>query len=221
MKSQFIFIVVFFAYTVPASLYSEYPASHYLHGRMNPQARYLNRYSTMERTLQLIQKHMVRTIIETGTSRSGLDGFNTDGSASIIFGDWARDHDATMYSVDIDPQALTDAQWAIGANKHVHLICQDSVAFLQDFSQQIDFLYLDSFDFDYDNPEPSQQHHLKEIIAAYPKLTAQSIVMIDDCGLLHGGKGALVIPYLQERGWSIVAQSYQVILMRNEIASAT
>lgn len=53
--------------------------------------------------------------------------------------------------------------------------------------------YLDSFDFDISNPLPSQKHHLKEIEAAYDKLTDNSVVMIDDCDLPGGGKGKGVI----------------------------
>jgi hypothetical protein len=95
----------------------------------------------------------------------------------------------------------------------VHLVEGDSVNFLKNFDRQIDFLYLDSYDFEKNNPSPSQQHHLREIEAAYDKLTPQSIVMIDDCDLAHGGKGKLVIAYLLDKGWSIYAQDYQVILV--------
>lgn len=96
----------------------------------------------------------------------------------------------------------------------VVLVCSDSVRYLKSFGKQIDFLYLDSFDYDFNNPSPSQRHHLREIIAAYPWLTKESIVMIDDCDLAGGGKGVLVISYLINRGWKIAMQGYQVIMVQ-------
>lgn len=97
-------------------------------------------------------------------------------------------------------------------NSRIHFVCSDSIAFLQNFGKTIDFLYLDSYDFDFNNPLPSQYHHLYEIQAAYPKLSENSIVMIDDCDLPHGGKGKFAIEFLTERGWKILENRYQVIL---------
>jgi hypothetical protein len=58
-------------------------------------------------------------------------------------------------------------------------------------------------------------HHLKEIQAAYSCLKEDSIIMIDDCDLPGGGKGALVIEYLCARGWVPVMSKYQVILVKD------
>ena len=77
----------------------------------------------------------------------------------------------------------------------------------------IDFLYLDSFDFELHNPSPSQEHHLKEIIAVAPRLRKSTIIMVDDCDLPYGGKGKLVIKWLKERGWVEHKSGYQVILV--------
>jgi hypothetical protein len=77
----------------------------------------------------------------------------------------------------------------------------------------IDFLYLDSYDYEWNNPSPSQEHHLREIQAAFPRLHENSVVMIDDCALPQGGKGKLAIEYLKERGWKILLEQYQTILI--------
>ena len=60
----------------------------------------------------------------------------------------------------------------------------------------------------------SQEHHLAEIKAAEAKLHDKSIVLIDDCKLSGGGKGRLAIDYLCSRGWKILVNSYQVILIK-------
>ena len=157
-----------------------------------------------------------KMIVETGTARCGEKNFGGDGGSTILFGDFATRHNIQAYSVDISQESVNNAQAAtLNYIKNLQVVCADSVAFLKNFPSSIDFLYLDSFDYEYGNPLPSQWHHLKEIEAAYPKLTENSIVMIDDCDLPQGGKGPLVIQYLKDRGWKIAMQGYQVIMVKN------
>ena len=119
-----------------------------------------------------------------------------------------------LYSVDVSERALLESLQAIPKLvSYVRFVQSDSVSFLASFNKPIDLLYLDSYDFVESDPLPSQQHHLNEIMAAYPFLHENSIVMIDDCDLPHGGKGALAIEYLLMRGWKIYAKHYQVILV--------
>ncbi len=211
-------IFCFFLGVSSLSLFAEIPTHHdYLEGKVTPEH---GRYETMQLVLQLIEEMGAQTLVETGTARDGTAGFTDgDGGSTIIFAEWARDHGAEFFSVDISQKNLKKAQEAVkrtvvGHENKVHFICSDSVAYLRDFNQPIDFLYLDSYDFDPDNPGPSQHHHLREIRAAYPFLTKNSIVMIDDCNLVHGGKGKLAIEFLLQHGWKIVCNRYQVILTR-------
>lgn len=184
----------------------------YLRGRLQTNDK---RYSTFKQVLDLMEQRSVKVILETGTARCGASNFAGDGGSTIIWGNWANDHKAQVYSVDIDSYALSCASQATKAyNSNIRFVQQDSITFLRDFKGTIDLLYLDSFDFDLQNPTPSQEHHLKEIIAVYPHLHQNTIIMIDDCKLPHGGKGKLVIAYLLERGWKIIANQYQVILVQ-------
>lgn len=176
------------------------------------------RYATMKVALELLDHLQPKILVETGTARCGNKNYGTvefigDGGSTIIFGEWAKKNNSLFYSVDISQSAIDNAGDALGNNDHVRLICSDSIQFLANFGQSIDFLYLDSYDFQAANPLPSQTHHLKEIIAAYPYLKTGTIVMIDDCDLPKGGKGALVIPYLLKKGWTIYSQGYQVIMI--------
>ncbi len=185
----------------------------YLEERIPPDN---HRHQTFSYVLKLMEERNVKIVVETGTARDGTANCLGDGCSTVIFADWADDHDAQVFSVDIDPEALSCAAGAIPEKKHrVNFIESDSINFLKNFGQTIDFLYLDSFDFESWNPLPSQQHHLAEIKAALPWLGENSIVMIDDCDLPDGGKGTLVIAYLIEKGWKIIADGYQVILTRN------
>lgn len=185
-----------------------------LEGKIPP---HNHRYRTFVYALELLSERKALTIVETGTARYGLSNCLGDGCSTMIFGEWAKNHAAEFYSVDIDPESIMNAENDLGDLKtFIHLICNDSITFLTNFSRPIDFLYLDSFDLDLNDPLPSQEHHLKEIIAAYPWLHSNSIVMIDDCDFPCGGKGKLAIEYLLDKGWEIIASGYQVILAQKQ-----
>jgi len=164
-----------------------------------------------------MEERNLKTLVETGTSREGDRFCAGDGCSTLLFADWAKDHGAHLYSIDISSRNLENAQTAIlnhvRHTHHVHFICSDSVSYLSHFNKPIDFLYLDSFDYEIDDPLPSQTHHLHEIEAAFPFLTETSVVMIDDFDLPNGGKGKLAIDYLLMRDWKILSDEYQVILV--------
>jgi predicted O-methyltransferase YrrM len=204
--------LVFFAATdAGASLESD--NSRYLENWLN---RSDKRYGSFMAVMDLLVERQAKLLVETGTSRGGASNFVGDGGSTIIFADWASQHGAYLFTIDIDPGAIANARNASqDYSDNVEYVCSDSIKYLTEFGQQIDFLYLDSYDFNASNPAPSQNHHLYEIQAAYDKLHDNSIVMIDDCDLPHGGKGKLIIEYLLEKGWKIVYSGYQVILVQN------
>ncbi|MES2121714.1 MAG: class I SAM-dependent methyltransferase [Chlamydiota bacterium] len=171
------------------------------------------RFSTFLLALNLMKASGAKTLVETGTARLGCKNCRGDGCSTIIFGHFAKDHQMEFYSVDISPEAIASSRSAVAPiNPDAKLVVDDSIAFLKNFNQPIDFLYLDSYDFEVNDPLPSQLHHLYEIQAAYPCLHEGSTVMIDDCDLPHGGKGKLAIAWLLERGWKILLSQYQVVL---------
>ena len=211
-KTFFLFLMTVHFLSAYANKTTEY--SSYLMNRIQMDDK---RYLTFVSILELLDQRNVKILVETGTARDGDKNFGGDGGSTIIFADWAAQNEALLYSVDISPSAIENAKnvTKIYAD-HIQLVCQDSIKFLNKFKKPIDFLYLDSFDFDFNNPSTSQIHHLREIIAAYPKLHKNSIVMIDDCDLPQGGKGALVIEYLTSRGWEIFQNGYQIIMLPKE-----
>ena len=208
-KTFFIFLITVCYFNVYAT-----ESSSYLINRIQMEDK---RYLTLLGVLELLDQRNVKTLVETGTARDGDKNFVGDGGSTIIFADWASQNGALLYSVDIDPSAIENAKNVTKMYAdHIQFVCDDSIKFLKKFENLIDFLYLDSFDFDFGNPSTSQKHHLKEIIAAYPKLHKTSIVMIDDCDLPQGGKGALVIEYLTSRGWEVLQNGYQTIMLPKE-----
>lgn len=195
-------------------LSQEIENSHYLENRLG---EFDKRYQSFVMIMDILQERNAKLLVETGTSRDGASNFAGDGGSTIIFADWATDNDAYLYTVDIDPRAIANSQQAAAAYAHnVDFVVSDSIKYLSEFAYPIDFLYLDSYDFNLWDPTPSQTHHLREIEAAYDKLHENSVVMIDDCDLPYGGKGKLVIDYLRKRNWKIIYSGYQVILVRKK-----
>lgn len=176
------------------------------------------RFDTFVQALDIIKKRNLQILVQTGTACSGTAWCENDGCSTIIFSDYLEEYPGRLYSVDNSSSAIEAAKKALiheESEADILFVENDSVEFFRNFNQQIDFLYLDSFDFEFTNPIPSQQHHLEEIQAAYPLLHDQSVIMIDDCGLPLGGRGKLVIEYLKEKGWKVIADKYQVLLIRN------
>ena len=46
--------------------------------------------------------------------------------------------------------------------------------------QHIDLLNLDSYDVDFKNPNDSAMHHLKELLAAAPLISKDTLILVDD-----------------------------------------
>ena len=170
-------------------------------------------------------------IVETGCVRNDRDW--GDGYSTVVFAKYAETHPGSVvYSVDIDPAAVNLCRGLVG--KEVRLNCGDSVGFLRSITNRppadlsaIDLLYLDSLDVDYENPLPSAIHHLKELAAISPLLSADSLVVVDDSPLYClavrsapdqlrllgspriGGKGKLIAEYAAQIGAQQVFSDYQ------------
>jgi hypothetical protein len=178
------------------------------------------RRNTLKKVLELLEDRNVKVLLETGISRDGLKNTKGDGASTMVFGIWAKRNQAKLYSVDIDPKAVSVANAEIaatGLTDHVFTCVSDSVEYLARFEQPVGFLYLDSYDYDKRDEEvqkKSQLHHLNEFKAIESRLNEKCVVLIDDCDLPGGGTGKLVIEYMLERNWEIVMQEYQVILQK-------
>lgn len=179
------------------------------------------RRDTLREVLRLLDERNATTLLETGVARMGLEKSKGDGASTIVFGLWAKRNDAHLYSVDIDPEATKRAGVAVdamGLGDNVTLVTSDSVAYLDNFTDTVDFLYLDSYDYhktDTAIQTASQNHHLKEIKAIEGCLHDGTVILIDDCDMPNGGKGKLVIERLTSQGWKVHMSEYQVILVRD------
>lgn len=156
-------------------------------------------------------------IVETGSVRQ-LGNWAGDGQSTLLWNEFAAFHSTEVHTVDLDPAAAEVVRENCGAAVHAHT--GDSVAFLYKMAgdpnpRQIDLLYLDSFDFDPNEPFPSAFHHIKELIAVRPCLRKGSIVVIDDN--FHGpdgqitGKGYLVMQWFKHLDLACLHAGYQYV----------
>jgi hypothetical protein len=167
------------------------------------------------------------TIVETGCTRQP-GNWSGDGQSTILFDHYVqeRSRKSRVYSVDINPESVRLCQGLV--SPAVSVTAQDSVAYLNQLQiNNINLLYLDSFDVDWINWYPSAAHHLKEIAAVRSKITPATMVVVDDCPRLSllttdinsqynvvadhgvGGKGRLVAEFAQAVGARLEFSHYQ------------
>jgi hypothetical protein len=121
------------------------------------------------------------TIVETGCARQA-ENWLGDGQSSLMFDRFINHYDGIVYTVDIDPEACNFLKGQV--SEKTQITCADSVPFLRALSQHsgvdIDLLYLDSYDLDWNNPHPASLHHLKELCAIIPALKPGTLIVVDD-----------------------------------------
>jgi hypothetical protein len=146
-------------------------------------------------------------IIETGCTRKITD-FD-DGMSSILFDRFINYYDGKLTTIDISKENCELCK------KHVShkttIINMDSVKYLWNYYDinNIDLIYLDSYDLDWNKPHKSSLHHLKELCAIIPKLKKGCVIMIDDNN--NGvGKGQYVSDFLENIGATLLFSNYQI-----------
>ena len=171
-------------------------------------------------------------IIETGCTRK-KDSLGHDGASTVLFDKYAEFHPGSVvYTVDVNPKATSFCRSLV--SERVKIETADSVAFLSRLSNDppadlafVDLIYLDSYDLDWHNVTPSATHHLKELVAIAPLISAETLVAVDDSpqsffGVVNetrfssvgipgaiGGKGKYVAEYATQVGAELLFQSYQ------------
>jgi hypothetical protein len=183
------------------------------------------------KALQLFRGRGLTSIVEIGCMRMPMnhpiDELHIeccmDSHSSMYWAAETRDVDI----VDVDPAALDIARREIdrvlGPSSGARFASMDGILFLQARARPIDLLFLDAWDADL--PE-SASKHLEAFVAAEKHLHERSLVLVDDTdceridGVLHlsndgrKGKGALVIPYAESRGWRVAFSGRQTLLER-------
>ena len=116
------------------------------------------------------------TIIETGSSAWGTN-------SSLLFDAYVHSYGGTFETVDIRvaPSVVLQNR----CSPSTRLYRDDSVSFLKKWSEanpnkKIDLLYLDSWDVNWQTPNPSALHGLAELLAIFENLKEGTLLLVDD-----------------------------------------
>jgi SAM-dependent methyltransferase len=180
------------------------------------------RYETMRQAVWMFLCRVDKrssVIVETGTIRMKDDW--GAGMSTLILGATAARYEHTLYTVDINPEALAVCREETKMFENfINYVEEDSVSFLEKFTGKIDLLYLDSMDCpEYDEVGSdrllaSQLHQLKEMKVALPKLSADPVILLDDNEFPNGGKTLLTKTFLQSKGFVEVARGKQSLWIK-------
>ena len=161
------------------------------------------------------------TIIETGCSR----GFNwPDGNSSLLFFEFLNIFGGKLISIDINRENMDTCREILrkevpktGKAKFLTIV-GDSVEALNNINEEADLLYLDSFDFDINDPEPSMRHHLAELRSAKNIINKSEDLLLavdDHFKELNTGKSKYVLEWARNTGQSVLSESHQVVMKIN------
>ena len=156
------------------------------------------------------------TIIETGCMRAAFGDlcFGDDGCSTYLFDKFINHYDGEVLSVDISEDNCEHARKMV--SKKTKITSSDSVKFLWNLNikKNIDFVYLDSFDVEINDPLPSQLHHLKELCSLINKLNKGTLIVIDDhdAFFTNGkiGKSQYVNKFMEDIGAEKYFEGYQI-----------
>ena len=171
------------------------------------------RFESFKFALTEAKKRNLKTLVETGCARGKrkfifFSRINwKDGMSTMIFSDYAKYISGTLTTCDIDERNIKNAKKFVRKNiNYVKFVVEDSLKFLSSLQKNIDFLYLDSLDGQF---EGASHHQLNEIKAAIEKLHKNSLVLLDD----KGSKTNLSIDYMLKNGFKISNETKEQVLL--------
>ena len=155
----------------------------------------------------LLAKQEPVHIAETGCARQE-NNWSGDGQSTQVWNWIVQRTGGSLVSFDIDPKAVAYAK-SVAPLADVH--CIDSVQGLRLMpnAEQLDFLYLDSFDLTDGIESPT--HHLAELASIYPRLKSGCIIAVDDCKSETHGKHRFVRDWLMILGVRPLLESYVTV----------
>jgi hypothetical protein len=131
----------------------------------------------------LVSKNRPVWVIETGTMHTTLE--QNAGSFTCIIADLLQNHiGGKLTTVDISSDAIEKCKKnTLEYSSVIEYITSDSVKYLKSLGtsvSSIDALFLDSYDLYVPDPELSEIHHLRELLAVYDFLNEEVMIGVDD-----------------------------------------
>jgi len=178
------------------------------------------RFRTIFESLENLQLDAYH-IIETGCARWNQN-WKGEGQFTLIADQFVNFYTGHLYSVNINPNDVNAARSYVTDLSTINL--DDSVNFLKTFDdlEKISLFYLDSMDLDWNDPEPSEHHHLKEFCTIFSRrTTANFYIAIDDCNINFCGKiigkGQEIKRFLYTLDIKPMLDEYQIMYFINQV----
>lgn len=179
------------------------------------------RFDSFKKTFEICEKRNLRIIVETGTSRGKTKFYFfkshnwKDGMSTIMFAEYVKNKNGFLYTCDISRSNIEAAKkFTKPFANFINYNVEDSINFLNNFTRNIDLLYLDSLD-GHDVIKASN-HQLEEIKNSIKNLHTNSLVLLDD----KGTKTNLSINFLLNNNFHILYETnYQVLLSKNKMVN--
>jgi hypothetical protein len=153
-------------------------------------------------------------IVETGTIRQEFDP--GDGWSTLVWDSYVNQFGGKVWTCDLNSLHMEVCRRVTRESPRIEYVVGDSLKFLKDFKEKINFLYLDSYDTGgtEENIKNACIHQLNEAKNALDRLDENALIMLDDIPTDYkGGKGELSIPFFLENGFKVLHyQEPQMIL---------
>lgn len=173
-------------------------------------------------------------LIEIGSTRENVAG---QGSTSII-ADYCKTERVDFITVDMDPHNTDSAAHMFKSLKtDFRAVNGKGEDFLRDYHGDMDFVFLDAYDFDHGKHSELRQSRYRKFLGSaidelechkmhldcaqsvHAKLSAHGLVCVDDTWLVDGkwsAKGTLAVPYLLDNGFEVIEARNRAALLRRK-----
>jgi tetratricopeptide (TPR) repeat protein len=177
-------------------------------------------------------------LVEIGTTRELVSGQGSTEKLALF----CNDRQIHFSTVDMDPVNIDSARGQIKKiNGDFELIVAKGEDFLADYEGQIDFIFLDAYDYDHGGHSDARQGryqkvlgkkisnaachkmHLDCVMSLVEKLSPWGIIGFDDVWFKDGswrGKGTTAMPYLLANGFQVIHQGNNVAILLRHSAGA-
>jgi len=178
-------------------------------------------------------------VIEIGTTRENL---SSQGSTREI-AEFCKKNALHFITVDMDPHnTRMAAEMFKKLGTEFHAITMKGEDYLRNYKGNMDFVFLDAYDFDHGQHSELRQSRYKKYLgnpideaachqmhfdcaeSVLAKLSPNGLVCIDDTWLVDGkwsAKGTLAMPFLLEHGFKLLEACNRAALLARDATSGT
>jgi hypothetical protein len=187
------------------------------------------------KTLRQQAGNRTLVLIEIGSTRENVPG---QGSTRII-ADYCKAEKIDFITVDMDPHNTASAASMFKSmGTGFTAVNQKGEDFLREYQGDMDFVFLDAYDFDHGKHSELRQSRYEKFLGSrideaechqmhldcaqsvHAKLSPHGLVCVDDTWLVDGqwsAKGTLAMPYLLEHGFELVDARNRAALLRRKV----